>query len=46
MEYNWLVYLSNPYKSMITPNVSDIKANLIEDVIKKKRKAREAASIL
>jgi len=31
---------------MITPDVSAVKAHLIEDVIKKKRKAREAASIL
>ncbi len=46
MEYNWLVYITNPYIPMIAPDVSDIKTHLIEDVIKKKRKAREAASIL
>jgi len=31
---------------MITPDVSDIKAHLIEDIIKKKRKTKEVAEIL
>jgi hypothetical protein len=46
MEYNWLVYSSNHYIPMVTPDVSDVKAHLIEDVIKKKRKTSEVATIL
>lgn len=46
MEYNWLVYLSNHYISMISPDVSDVKEHLIQDVIKKKRKTSEVATIL
>jgi putative transposase len=46
MEYNWLVYLSNYYIFMISPDVSDVKVHLIEDVIKKKRKTSEVATIL
>lgn len=46
MEYNWLVYFSNHYISMITPNVSDIKESLIKDIIKRKRKTKDVATIL
>jgi len=46
MEYTWLVYLSNHYISMITPDVSDVKTNLIKDIIEKKRKTRDVATIL
>lgn len=46
MEYTWLVYFSNHYISMISPNVSDVKEHLIQDVIKKKRKTSEVATIL
>jgi len=46
MEYNWLVYLSNHYNSMFSPDVSNVKVHLIEDVIKKKRKTSEVATIL
>ena len=46
MEYNGLVYLSNHYISMFTPNDLDVKEHLIQDVIKKKRKTSEVATIL
>ena len=46
MEYNWLVYLSNHYISMIAPDVSDVKVSLIKDVSEKKRKAKDVAIIL
>ena len=46
MEYNWLVYLANHHVPMITPDVSDVKVHLIEDVIKKRRKTSEVATIL
>ncbi len=31
---------------MITPNVSDVKESLIKDIIEKKRKASDVATIL
>jgi len=31
---------------MITPDVSDVKIHLIEDIVKKRRKVREVAEIL
>jgi len=46
MEYNWLVYFSNRYISMVTPNDLDIKEGLVQDIIKKKRKASDVATIL
>jgi len=46
MEYNWLVYLANHHIPMITPDVSDVKTHLIEDVIKKRRKTSDVATIL
>ena len=45
-EYNWLVYFSNRYISMILPDITSIKVNLIEDIVKKRRKVREVAGIL
>ena len=46
MEYNWLVYLSNHCISMVSTNDLDVKEHLIQDVIKKKRKTSEVATIL
>lgn len=37
---------SNHYIFMISPDVSDVKAHLIQDIIKKKRKTSEVAIIL
>lgn len=46
MEYTWLVYLSNHYISMISPDVSDVKESLIKDIIEKERKTKDVATIL
>ena len=46
MEYNWLVYLPNHYISMVSTNDLDVKEHLIQDVIKKRRKTSEVATIL
>ena len=46
MEYNWLVYLSNHYISMIAPDVSDVKTSLIQDIVEKRRKTKDVATIL
>lgn len=46
MEYNWLVYFSNHYISMVSTDNLDVKEHLIQDIIKKKRKTNEVATIL
>jgi len=46
MEYNGLVYLPNHCISMISPSVSDVKEPLIQDIIKRKRKTSDVATIL